>query len=154
MVVCYTALLFGVIGGLSGEGGDAAALALALGLAGVPSVFLVLATLSRHPRVPRATLNAMALFLGTGFFVSLLSLPAGLVAGFGAGGAVTLRLEATDTIRARSWAIALSAAYVLIIGRIFPPLDALVGSGLPLLAIGGADSIMRRRAEQSTRNGS
>jgi hypothetical protein len=150
MMVCYTAMLFGVIGGLSGDGGEDAALALAAGLAGVPAVFLTLAFVSRHPRAPRAALNAMALFLVVGFFVSLLSLPAGLVSGFGAGGVVAFRLDSTDTIRARVWAVALSAAYVLIIGRIVPPMDALAGSLLPLIAIGGADTITRRRVEQTS----
>jgi hypothetical protein len=78
----------------------------------------------------------------------LLSLPAGLVAGFGAGGLVALRLEPTDTIRARVWAIALSASYIMVVGRIMAPIDALVGSVFPFLAIGAADSIMRKRAER------
>ena len=149
MMICYTAILFGVAGGLSGEGEESAALALAVGLAGVPLVFLALAFISRHPRAPKATLKAMGLFLVVGIPVSLLSLPAGLVGGFGAGGLVSLRLEETDTIRARVWAVALSAAYIMVVGRIIPPIDALAGSIFPFLALGAADSIMKKRAERA-----
>jgi hypothetical protein len=148
MIVCYFAILFGVFSGLSGEGDDGVALILAIGLAGVPAVFLVLAFVSRHPRASNATLKAMALFLAVGLPVSLLDLPAGLVGGFGAGGVVALRLEPTEATRARVWAVALSVAYILVVGRIVPPVAALAGSVFPLLAIGAADSIMRRRAEQ------
>lgn len=149
MMICYSAIFFGIGRGLSGEGDQDAALALAVGLAAVPAVFLALAFISRHPQAPKATLKAMALFLAVGFPVSLLSLPAGLVGGFGAGGLVALRLEDTDTIRARVWAVALSASYIMVVGRIAPPIDALVGSVFPFLAIGAADSIMRKRAAQA-----
>jgi len=149
MMACYTAILFGVAGGLTGEGEEAAVIALTVGLAGVPAVFLVLAFVSRHPQAPKATLKAMGLFLLVGLPVSLLSLPAGMVGGFGAGGLVSLRLEDTDTIRARVWAVALSASYVMIVGRIVPPIDALVGSVFPFFAVGAADSIMKKRATQA-----
>ena len=148
MMVCYSAILFGVAGGFLGEGEDGAAMALAAGLIGVPAVFLGLAFVSRHPQAPKATLKAMGLFLLVGLPVSLLSLPAGMVGGFGAGGVVALRLGPTDTTRARAWAVALSASYIMVVGQIVPPIDALVGSVFPFLAIGAADSITRKRAER------
>jgi hypothetical protein len=149
MMICYSAILFGVAGGFLGEGEEGAAMALTAGLVGVPVVFLVLAFISRHPQAPKATLKAMGLFLLVGLPVSLLSLPAGMVGGFGAGGVVALRLEPTDTTRARVWAVALSASYIMVVGQIVPPIDALVGSVFPFLAIGAADSITRKRAERA-----
>ena len=149
MILCYSAILFGLVSALGGEGDEGVALILAIGLAGVPAVFMVLAFVSRHPRAPFATIKAMGLFLLIGFSVSLLDLPAGLVGGFGAGGIAALRLETTDTVRARVWAVALSTAYIMVIGRIVPPIGALTGSVFPFLAIGAADSITKKRGIQA-----
>ena len=149
MILCYSAILFGLVSALSGEGDEGVALILAIGLAGVPAVFMTLGFVSRHPRAPYATIKAMGLFLLIGFSVSLLDLPAGLVGGFGAGGIVALKLETTDTVRARVWAVVLTTAYIMLIGRIVPSVGALAGSVFPFLAIGAADSITRRRAEAS-----
>jgi hypothetical protein len=149
MILCYTAILFGLVSGLSGEGDEGAALILAVGMAGVPAVFLLLAFVSRNPKASNSTLKAMGLFLVIGFPIALFDLAGGLVAGFGAGGIVALARESTDTVKARVWAIVLTTAYILLLSRIIPPIAALSGSVFPFLSIGAADRITRRRAEEA-----
>lgn len=120
------------------------------GLAFVPLVFLVLAFASRNPRAPGSVLKAMGLFLLVGLVVALLNPVVGLVAGFGAGGIVTLRPPIGSRVgRRRVIALVAGCVYLLVILVV---LDAgffalMTGAALPFTVLGMADEVTAGRAE-------
>ena len=110
LVPAFWALLAGLVGERrrrprGTEAAPNAAVALAVGLAVIPFVFIVLAFMSEHPRAPGAVLRAMGWALLVGIPVSALAGDAvtGIVAGVGAGGIQALRMDDPQNWRARAW---------------------------------------------------
>src|SRR5262245_1281888 len=105
----YLALLAGLVSAATDSGKDQpgapqTAVALVVGLALIPFVFIVLAFMSQHPNAPAAAAKAMGLSLLIGIPVSALAGDAvtGIVAGVGAGGIVALRSEPVHNWKARA----------------------------------------------------
>jgi hypothetical protein len=156
LVVAFWALLAGLVAEATedGSGGDAepnAALGLAVGVAVIPFVFVALAFMSEHPRAPGAVLRAMGWSLLVGIPVSALAGDAvtGIVAGVGAGGIQALRMDYPQNWRARAWAVVVAAAYTFALARVAGGLVLLPAPIFPLTAIGIADHLSERRAEQA-----
>ena len=155
LVPGYWALLAGMVASGSEDKTDApnAAAALALGLAVIPFVFLVLAFMSSHPRVPGAVLKAMGLALLVGIPVSALAADAitGMVAGTGAGAIVCLRADDDHNWRSRAIGVAVATVYTFVLVRT-SPLALLAAPIFPFTAIGIADHLSeRRRLAEATR---
>jgi hypothetical protein len=156
LVPGFWALLAGLVGsaadGSSGtEAAPNVAIALAVGLAVVPFVFVALAFLSEHPRAPGAVLRAMGWALLVGIPASALAGDAvtGIVAGVGAGGIQALRMDYPQNWRARSLAVLVASVYTLVLVRVAGALVLLPAPIFPLTAIGIADHLSERRAEQT-----
>ena len=123
-----------------------------LGIALVPFVFLLAAFVSHHRHAPGGVLRAMGLFIVVALPVSVFSQnpAAGLAAGFGAGGTVSLRANEEDSIGARFGAVAVVTLYLLILGPLIPEAAALGGCVLALPALGIADAFSGyRQARES-----
>lgn len=119
-----------------------------MGVAFTPFVFLVLAFASGHPRAPGATALAMGLFLAVALPVALLDLVAGLVAGFGAAGALTLRRDPDlHPLKGRVIAVAAASVYIVVLvllGGLVPvlgPFAIMSGAVIPLAVVGIADEV-------------
>jgi hypothetical protein len=156
LVLAFWALLAGLVAEASDDssGNDAepnAALGLAVGLTVIPFVFVALAFLSEHPRAPGAVVRAMGWSLLVGIPVSALAGDAvtGIVAGVGAGGIHALRMDEPQNWRARAWAVVVAAAYTFVLARVAGGLVLLPAPIFPLTAIGIADHLSERRAEQA-----
>ncbi|MGH9287583.1 MAG: hypothetical protein ACRD0V_04690 [Acidimicrobiales bacterium] len=156
LVPGFWALLAGLVGSAADDssGTEAApnvAVALAVGLAVVPFVFVALAFLSEHPRAPGAVLRAMGWALLVGIPASALAGDAvtGIVAGVGAGGIQALRMDYPQNWRARAWAVVVASVYTLVLVRVAGALVLLPAPIFPLTAIGVADHLSERRAEQA-----
>jgi hypothetical protein len=156
LVPGFWALLAGLVAGAADDsaGREAApnvAIALAVGLAVVPFVFVALAFLSEHPRAPGAVLRAMGWALLVGIPLSALAGDAvtGIVAGVGAGGIQALRMDDPQNWRARAWAVVVASVYTLVLVRTAGALVLLPAPIFPLTAIGIADHLSERRAEQA-----
>jgi len=156
LVPGFWALLAGLVGSAADDssGTEAApnvAVALAVGLAVVPFVFVALAFLSEHPRAPGAVLRAMGWALLVGIPASALAGDAvtGIVAGVGAGGIQALRMDYPQNWRARAWAVVVASVYTLVLVRTAGALVLLPAPIFPLTAIGIADHLSERRAEQA-----
>lgn len=133
------------------EGAESSAAPIALGLAVAPFVFLVLAFSSGHPRAPLAVLKAMGLFLVLGLSLGLLDVVLGLVTGFAAGGAVTLRARGDDPpVRARGVAVLTASLYVLLLLLLIPSFGVVTGAVLPLMVIAIADQLVDERRGTGT----
>jgi hypothetical protein len=78
--------------------------------------------------------------------LAFVDVPTALVGGFGAGGIVAFHRGEHATVASRAIAVAICAGYVLILQWLFSPAGLMVGSVLPFLAIGIADSIREREA--------
>jgi hypothetical protein len=156
LVPAFWLLLAGLVAGANGDtsGSEAepnVAIALTIGLAVVPFVFVALAFLSEHPRAPGAVLRAMGWALLVGVPASALAGDAvtGIVAGVGAGGIQALRMDEPQNWRARAWAVVVASVYALILVRTAGALVLLPAPIFPLTAIGVADHLSERRAEQA-----
>jgi hypothetical protein len=156
LVLAFWALLAGLVAEATSDstGSTAepnAALGLAVGLTVIPFVFVTLAFLSEHPRAPGAVVRAMGWSLLVGIPVSALAGDAvtGIVAGVGAGGIQALRMDEPQNWRARAWAVVVAAAYTFVLARIAGGLVLLPAPIFPLTAIGIADHLSERRAEQA-----
>lgn len=123
---------------------------IAFGLALIPFVFLALAFLSEHPRVPAAVLRAMGLSLLVGIPVSALASDAvtGLVAGLGAGGIAALRADVTHSWKARAIAVAAVTIYTALLVRTVSEVALVVGPALSFTCLGVADHLTERRRER------
>jgi hypothetical protein len=150
MMISYSAMLVAFIA-LEVEDGPAPGPLIALGLGLVPFVFLILAFVSVNRRAPGSVLKAMALSVLVGGLVSALMADAvsGLVAGFGVGGAVTLRIDEPESMRARFIAVALVTVYVGVLVNFSVEGGLFTGAVLPLMALGISDWISERRAEEA-----
>jgi hypothetical protein len=156
LVLAFWVLLAGLVAGATDDnsGSEAepnAALGLVVGLAVIPFVFVVLAFLSEHPRAPGAVLRAMGWALLVGIPASALAGDAvtGIVAGAGAGGIQALRMDYPQNWRARALAVLVASVYTLVLVRVAGALVLLPAPIFPLTAIGIADHLSERRAEQA-----
>ena len=86
------------------------------------------------------------MWLAVAGLLAFIDVPTALVAGFGAGGIVAFRRGEHATVASRTIAVTICAGYVLILQWLFSPAGLMVGSVLPFLAIGIADSIREREA--------
>jgi hypothetical protein len=159
--VAFWALLAGLVAEATNDssGSEAepnAALGLAVGVAVIPFVFVALAFLSEHPRAPGAVLRAMGWSLLVGIPVSALAGDAvtGIVAGVGAGGIQALRMDDPQNWRARALGVLVASAYTFVLARVAGGLVLLPAPIFPLTAIGIADHLSERRAEQEAARGS
>jgi hypothetical protein len=124
------------------------------GMAFVPAVFLVLAFASRNPRAPGSVLKAMGLFLLVGAPVALINPLIGLVAGFGAGGIVTLRrLELPRALRARVIGLAGGCLYLFVLLVVVQLGDFAIvtGAAIPFAVLGIADEVLVGRRDAAER---
>jgi hypothetical protein len=122
---------------------------LGIGLGMVPAVFACLAAISQREHTIRTALLATGLWVLIGGPIAIIDIPTGLVAGFGAGGVVSLRLEPAHTTTSRAIAVAACVVYVFALGRLIPAAALMVGSVLPFAAVGVADSYMERVARDA-----
>ena len=155
LVVAFWALLAGLVAAASDDSsGDAepnAAIGLAVGLTVIPFVFVALAFLSEHPRAPGAVVRAMGWSLLVGIPVSALAGDAvtGIVAGVGAGGIQALRMDEPENWRARAVGVLVAAIYTFVLARLAGGFVLLPAPIFPLTAIGVADHLSERKAEQA-----
>ena len=141
----YTMFVFGFAAASEGETAFAGGLiGIATGL--VPAVFACLAAVSQQERSIRTALLATLLWVAIGRPIAIVDIPAGLVAGFGAGGVVALKRQPVHTTTSRAAVVALCVVYVFVLGRIIPEAALMVGAVLPFAAVGVGDSIMEREA--------
>jgi hypothetical protein len=156
LVLAFWALLAGLVAEATDDSSGSAAepntaLGLAVGLTVIPFVFVALAFMSEHPRAPGAVVRAMGWSLLVGIPVSALAGDAvtGIVAGVGAGGIQALRMDDPQNWRARAWAVVVASVYTLVLVRVAGALVLLPAPIFPLTAIGIADHLSERRAEQA-----
>ena len=150
LVPAYWSVLAGVVAVASDDDvGRVPGPLIAFGLCLVPFIFIVLAMLSQHPRVPEAVLKAMVLTLVVGIPVSALAADAatGLVAGIGAGGIVALRSDLQHRRRARVVAVLVVTVWMFVTLRLAPEVALLIAPVLPFTSIGVADHLSERKAE-------
>ena len=153
LVPAFWALLAGLVAGATDDAEVAepdAPLALALGLALVPFVFIALAFLSEHPRAPGAVVRAMGLCLLVGIPVSALAGDAvtGIVAGVGAGGVAALRMDDAHSRRTRAGAVVVAALYTFVLVRTVGALALLPAPVFPFTALGLADHLSEWRRDR------
>lgn len=151
LVPAFWSLLAGLVADAADEsGGPNPAVAMAVGLALVPFVFIVLAFMSEHPRAPSAVLRAMGWALLIGIPVSALVGDAvtGIVAGLGAGGIKALRMDTDHTLRTRVVAVALASLYTLVLVAGTGAMALLAAPIFPFTAIGVADHVSEHRRQR------
>jgi hypothetical protein len=110
----------------------------------VPLVFLLLAFVSRNPGAPGGVLKAMGLFLLVTPVVALLNPVVGVVAGFGAGGIVTLRRpELPRDQRTRLIALVVGCVYLYVLLVVVGAAEFAIvtGAALPFAVLGIADEL-------------
>jgi hypothetical protein len=152
LVPAYWSMLAGLVAVASEDEttGPNQAAALAFGLALIPFVYIVVAFMSQQARPPSAVLRAMGLTLLVGIPVSALAGDAvtGIVAGVGAGGIAALRKDDPHSSRSRALAVAMAAAYTLVLVRTAGPIVLVSAPVFPLTAIGLADHLAERKLER------
>ena len=149
LVPGYWMLLAGLVATRSdAKGAPNPGAAMALGLAIIPFVFLVLAVMSGRAHWAGAVARAMGIAILVGIPASAIAGDAitGIVAGVGAGGAIALRRELDQSMRARIYAIVLVSIYTLVLVRAVSVLALLPAPVLPLTALGIADHWSERRS--------
>lgn len=145
MVMSYLLFVYAFAAASGDETAYAGALlGIALGL--VPGVFAVAAFMSAHQKTLLATLGATALWFVIAGPIGIASLPAGLVAGFGAGGVFAFRLGPEHTRASRTTAVVITVIYVLLLQRFMPEVGLFAGAPLAFLAIALADLYKERFA--------
>lgn len=120
-----------------------------IGLGLVPGVFAVAAFVSQNPRAFLSTLGGSALWLVVTLPLAVISLPTGLVAGYGAGGIFAFRLAPVHSRKSRTLAVILCVVYVVALQRLLPEVGLFAGAPLPFLAIALADLYRERNAEEA-----
>lgn len=136
--LAFAGIVFGLSGALS-DSESAWFVALALGLAVVPLVFVILAFVSGNPRASISVLQAMGLFLVVGLvFSRLIDLVVGLPMAFGAGGVVALR-PVEQSRRRRVVAVVLSGTLLMVVLLLAPPIGLAAAPIIPFVALGLAD---------------
>ncbi len=156
-VVSYWSIIFAfVVTDLEGteielDSSITAAGPFALGLALIPFAFLTLAFVSNHPRAPGAAFKAMMISVPASLAFGLFGLPVGLVAGFGMGGVLALRLDDVHRLKLRWLMVTGAILYTFIVGMISPQASLFAGGFIPFAASGLADMISEYREEQAER---
>jgi hypothetical protein len=147
------ALLATAPGRTDAAGAPNAALALALGLALVPFVFVVLAFMTARLGAPSAVLKAMGLSLLVGVPAAALAGDAvtGIVAGVGAGAIVALRADAVHNWRARAVAVLAASLYTFTLVHAAGAFALLAAPVLPITGIGVADHLSEWRRDREAR---
>ncbi len=121
-----------------------------IALAVAPFVFVALGFISRNTVAARRVLQSMGLLLVLGLAVGLLSPALGAVAGFAAGGALSLNPpDAPDVFRIRLLAVVVTVVYVLFLLVIATPAGVFAGAIVPLIMIGFADEYSCWRATRT-----
>lgn len=143
-VVAYGSFLLAVVSTQS-DTPEAAGPAFALGFSLVPIVFVAVALISGKERAPIATLKAMGLWLLVTLPLGIVNPVTGLCAGYGVGGALTLRSTVTDSLRPRLVAVAVTALYATVLVVLVPPAGILTGAVAPLLVVKFGDYYVERR---------
>lgn len=146
MFLAYTMFIFGFASASEGEPVFAGGLiGIATGL--VPGVFFAAATLSQRERAVRASLLATLIWFLVAAPIAIFDIPTGMVAGFGAGGMVTIRRPGSRVTGYRAAAVGMCVAYTFVVQRIVPEAGLMVGGVTPLVAIALADVVWEREAE-------
>lgn len=143
MAISFLAFIVGVVASQP-ESEASAGPAFALGFVTVPLVFGIVAFGSRNAAAPIATVKAMLTWLLVALPLSLFNPVAGIAAGFGAGGAMSLQMEEWSTLRTRLLAVLVTTIYILVVVLLFVPAGIFAGAVLPLTSIGIADWVSRR----------
>lgn len=153
LLVSYWLIVFAFVASET-EDAPSGAPALAFGLALVPMVFVAVAAISRRPELGGSIVAAMLLFVAVGLPATALARDAvsGLVAGFGAGGVVSLRREAHQGWRNRAWGVVAAATFTLVAVRVVPALGLIAAPIITLPSIGVADIYSDRASEQHSAN--
>ena len=122
--------------------------AIAIGFFLIPIAFLLLAWLSRHPRMVRTTAfaAALALVIWTWAPFAIGELVSPFVAAVGIGGAVALRTDPPHRLAHRLIAVGLTTLYVAIIVQLAFGFALLIAPFLPLPSLLAADYVSERRA--------
>ena len=141
--VSYGSILLGALAGASDED-VAAGPAFALGFGLVPLVFVTVALISGRRNAPLSILKAMGSWIVIALPLFLLNPVTGLVAGFSAGGALSLRAPEIMTRRFRAWAGVIGTLYVTALVFLLPRAGVLAGALTPLLAVRAADFYAQR----------
>jgi len=139
----------------SGDGVTVDPALVGVALVVAPFVFVVVALVSRNAMAPRRILLAMALLLGLGLSIGLISPVLGASAGLGVGTALTLKVpDIPDQMRRRIIAVAFAVAYTMLLLFVAPPAGVLTGAIVPTLMVGFADEYgaWRRAREKQTRS--
>jgi hypothetical protein len=147
MIVVYIVFIYS-LAAVSGDEVVFAGGLLGIGIALVPAVFAAAAFVSQNPHSVKATLKATGLWV-LAVLIFFFDLPTGLVAGFGAGGVVALRLGPANSYRARAVAVALCVVYTFLMLRISPELGLFAGAPLPFIVIAFADIYTERASSQT-----
>ncbi len=144
LLFSYGLILLAFVAG-TGEGTEVLGATLGVGLGLIPMVFAVAAFGSgTSPALP-AVLKATGLFALVAIPIAAYDLVTGMVAGFGAGGVVALRLQEGRSRRPRVIAVALVALYTFALLRVSAAAAIFGGAVLPFIAITFADEFGARR---------
>lgn len=144
MLFSYTMFIY-TLAALSGDevvfaGG---LLGIALGL--VPAVFVVAAFVSQNPETVISTLKATGIWVAVMLPIGFFDVPIALVAAFGAGGVVAIRMREPHDWQSRSIAVALCVVWTIILRQAAPQLGLFAGAPLPFLAITAADLLREKK---------
>lgn len=148
MLFSYTMFIY-TLAALSGDeivfaGG---LLGIALGL--VPAVFVVGAFVSQNPETVLSTIKATGAWVAVMLPIGFVDVPIALVAAFGAGGIIVLRMREAHTWQSRAIAVGACVVWTFLLRRIAPELGLFAGAPLPFLAITTADLLRERKVESA-----
>jgi len=133
-------------GDLSANPGVLAGIAIAI----VPLTMVVVAWVSRRDRmwVAAALGTATAVLIATALSFAWWEPVSPMVAGFGAGGVLTLSRHPAATTTARVLAVSIGTVYAGVMVAVAPQLSIGLGPVIPFVAVAGADAYMARRADR------
>lgn len=123
------------------------------GLVGValvvaPFVFIVIGVLSRNPMFAKRVLQSMGLLILLGLGIGLASPVLGATAGFGVGGALTMRQpDYYDVLKWRLLAVGVTVIYTFGLLVVSTPAGVFTGGLLPLVMLGFADEYTAWRSD-------
>jgi hypothetical protein len=143
MLMSYTLFVYSLAAISSDEVAFAGGL-LGIALGMVPAVFFVAAFVSMNPKTIRAGVLSTAVWMITTVLFSLVNVPIGLTAGFGAGGVLAFRRDDQHTWQSRLGAVVGCVVYVYALQRVSPVLGLFGGAPLPFVAIALADIFKER----------
>ncbi|MCP3976916.1 MAG: hypothetical protein GY720_20710 [bacterium] len=148
-VAAYWAVVIAVASASeSGSVDGTTGVAVGIGLFLLPIAFLLLARLSHHQQVVRATALAagVALVIWTWVPFAIGELVSPFAAALGTGGAIALRVDPPQRVAHRLIAVAVVTVYLAIIVHVAFGLALLIAPFLPLGSLLAADYISERTA--------